>query len=128
MYATPGEHRYILPLGLLHDVTDRGPLWDPALNVRSYVYNRTGRELRAASATPRVPLAWFDYKGHWGDRAYPLADTRQYRLAGQYHYVSGPAGPMYKNLGREHICWSRGECRIKERIDDVDDAEAAGGR
>ena len=31
MYATPGLHPYILPWGLLHDQTDRGPLWDPSL-------------------------------------------------------------------------------------------------
>ncbi|KAH7026419.1 uncharacterized protein B0I36DRAFT_330632 [Microdochium trichocladiopsis] len=41
MYATPGDHPYVLPFKMLRDVTDRGPLWDPAQNFRSYWYDYT---------------------------------------------------------------------------------------
>ena len=41
MYATPGIHNYILPFGLLFDLTDHGPLWDPALNMYSFTYEYT---------------------------------------------------------------------------------------
>ncbi|KXL44201.1 MAG: hypothetical protein FE78DRAFT_150702, partial [Acidomyces sp. 'richmondensis'] len=48
MYATPGLHPYILPFGLLHDQTDRGPLWDPALNVKAFTYQTGEKSLRAS--------------------------------------------------------------------------------
>ena len=104
MYATPGGHPYILPWGILHDLTDRGPLWDPALNSHLYTYDVKNRTLRASNQTPNAPVGWFDFAGHWGDKFYPLGDKRQYRFAGQYHYVCGPFGPKFKNLGRKKIC------------------------
>ncbi|KAF4554677.1 VPS62-like protein 2 [Elsinoe fawcettii] len=113
MYATPGSHPYVLPWGLLHDQTDRGPLWDPTQNVYTYTFDLGKRELRASTRTPDAPTDWFYYRGHWGDRAYPLSDERQYKFAGQYHYVSGPLGPIYKNLARKEVCQGRGRCRIK---------------
>lgn len=33
-----------------------------------------------------------------------MTDSRQYQLAGQYHYVNGPIGPRFKNLGRSSVC------------------------
>lgn len=39
MYAMPGKHPYVLPLGLLADRTDKGPLWDPALHHYAYFMN-----------------------------------------------------------------------------------------
>lgn len=104
MYATPGTHPYILPLGLLHDQTDRGPLWDPALNAHSYTYEYKNDIVRASTASPDAPTEWFYYNGHWGDKFYPLGDRRQYRFAGQYHYVNGPLGPRFKALGRRKMC------------------------
>ncbi|KAI9696304.1 MAG: Vacuolar protein sorting-associated protein 62 [Bogoriella megaspora] len=160
MYGTPGTHAYILPWGLLHDETDRGPLWDPTLNLFSYTYqlpkkpfedpddpelhevtpsalpsdlagpidtsatpqdlNSTfGRAiLRASTLTPKAPLEWFLYRGHWGDKKYPLDDSRQYRFAGQYHYVDGPTGPWAKNLARKNICQSPGKCIIRHWMDE----------
>lgn len=41
MYATPGIQDYVLPFRILRDTTDRGPLWDPLLNIYSYHYNTT---------------------------------------------------------------------------------------
>ncbi|KAI9675588.1 MAG: Vacuolar protein sorting-associated protein 62 [Caeruleum heppii] len=120
MYATPAVHPYILPLGLLHDVTDRGPLWDPLLNAHTYTYDWRSDHLRSGNVTPTAPLEWFYFAGHWGDRTYPLSDPRQYTFAGQYHYVSGPLGPRFKQLGRREICQGRGECVIKDFLDDDD--------
>lgn len=104
MYATPGTHPYILPWGILHDQTDRGPLWDPSLNSHAYTYDFKADVLRASNITPSAPTEWFDFAGHWGDKYYPLNDRRQYRFAGQYHYVNGPNGPKFKSLDRKKIC------------------------
>jgi hypothetical protein len=114
MYATPGTHSYILPWGLLHDQTDRGPLWDPALNMHAYTYDLLNDTLRASQLTPTSPTEWFHFNGRWGDKFYPLGDTRQYRFAGQYHYVNGPLGPKFKNLGRTQICQDKAApCNVK---------------
>jgi len=104
MYATPGGHPYVLPWGILHDRTDRGPLWDPALNSHAFTYDHKKDIIRASNMTPHAPTEWFHFRGHWGDKFYPLGDKRQYRFAGQYHYVNGPLGPRFKNLGRKKIC------------------------
>ena len=115
MYATPGLHPYVLPWGILHDQTDRGPLWDPALNAHSYTYDFRKDHFRASNFTPSSPTGWLHFAGHWGDKYYPLGDKRQYRFAGQYHYVNGPLGPRFKNLGRKKICGGpdRQPCVIK---------------
>ena len=113
MYATPGLHPYVLPMGLLHDQTDRGPLWDPVQNLHSFTYNLSTGTLLASNHTPQAPTSWFNYRAHWGDKAYPMSDDRQYRFGGQFHYVNGPFGPRFKNLGREQVCQGRGRCEIR---------------
>lgn len=110
MYVTPGPHPYILPWGVLADDTDRGPLWDPALNVQSYTYDL--KTVRSSTRNPKAPTDWFDYSGHWGDKYYPLSDPRQYRFAGQYHYLSGPYGPKFKHLDRTHACQGPLKCDL----------------
>ena len=119
MYATPGRHPYVLPLGLLHDETDRGPLWDPLLNSHTYTYDYLNDTLRSSNVTPHAPTEWFYYRGRWGDKYYPLSDSRQYRFAGQYHYVTGPLGPRFKNLGRKKVCQGGADdpCVIKKSLD-----------
>jgi hypothetical protein len=129
MYAQPGKHPYVLPFGILADVTDKGPLWDPALNYLAFHFNTSithdadarsvtppvaimQETLQPAASNPQAPVGWWWYKGHWGDKFYDLDDLRQWRFVGQYHYVNGPLGPWYKNLGRSRVCQSRGECRI----------------
>jgi hypothetical protein len=134
MYATPGDHPYVLPFKMLKDVSDRGPLWDPALNNYAYHYNyKLGKHtemdeesvdddgkkppsLVPASSNPHAPTAWFHYDGYWGDRLYTLADFRQWRLFGQYHYVTGPTGPKYKQLDRSKVCQTI-QCRILYKLD-----------
>ena len=119
MYATPGIQPYILPLGLLHDQTDRGPLWDPALNTVNYVYNVKNDTLTPDGRNPDAPTEWFFFDGHWGDRYYPMDDSRQYQFFGQYHYVTGPLGPRWKHLGRRKVCQGpySNECIIKQRLE-----------
>ena len=116
MYATPGLQPYILPWGMLHDITDRGPLWDPALNLKGYMWDTDTKVLRASTLNPEAPTGWFHYAGHWGDKFYPLSDPRQYRFAGQYHYVNGPTGPRFKRLDRKKVCQGRGQCRIRNWV------------
>lgn len=140
MYGTPGLHPYIIPFGLLHDETDRGPLWDPAQNFRSYTYDYKTRVMRSSMLNPTSPVEWLSYAGHWGDKYYPLSDPRQYRFAGQYHYVNGPTGPKFKNLGRSRVCQRRrGTCDVRHWLggskpalnippeEDVEDGGLPGG-
>ncbi|KAJ5762520.1 uncharacterized protein N7511_005902 [Penicillium nucicola] len=119
MYATAGVHEYILPWGLLHDVTDRGPLWDPLLNSHAYTYDFDEDNLRASTFSPSAPTEWFYFKGHWGDKFYHLGDPRQYRFAGQYHYVNGPTGPRFKHLNRHKVCQGpdHAPCIIKNYVE-----------
>ena len=65
------------------------------------------------NGNPKAPVEWLNYAGHWGDKHYPLSDKRQYRFAGQYHYVNGPTGPKFKNLGRKQVCQRDRECHIR---------------
>ncbi|KAF2640396.1 hypothetical protein P280DRAFT_401741 [Massarina eburnea CBS 473.64] len=118
MYATPGVHPYILPGGILHDVTDRGPLWDPTLNMHSYTYDYQRDMLRSSNLEPDAPTSWFYFWGHWGDKFYPLNDPRQYQFLGEYHYVNGPLGPRFKNLGRQEICQGGDTCVVKKWLGD----------
>ncbi|KAK3709670.1 Vacuolar protein sorting-associated protein 62 [Vermiconidia calcicola] len=118
MYATPGHHPYILPWDLLHDDTDRGPLWDPTLNLHSYSYDL--QTIRASTRNPSSPTGWFNFAGRWGDKYFKLSDPRQYRFAGQYHYMNGPYGPKAKFLDRKEPCQGPGikKCQIKEWVGD----------
>ncbi|KAK6543030.1 Vacuolar protein sorting-associated protein 62 [Orbilia ellipsospora] len=116
-YATAGKQEYIVPLGLLADNTDTGPLWDLTLNSRMYNYNLSNHLLLPSANNPDAPIEWFYFDGHWGDKMYPFADERQYGLLGEAHYVSGPLGPRWKNLGRKWVCQREDEeCIIMTQL------------
>lgn len=146
MYAVPGPHPYVLPFHMLKDETDKGPLWDPAKNNLAYFYDYVaGREeggrvmaedgdeaeeievlsvqaaqlasLVPAASNPDAPTSWFHYDGTWGDEVYELADKRQWRLFGQYHYLTGPQGPKFKNLERQKVCQTQ-RCRLLYNLQD----------
>ncbi|KAK3493568.1 hypothetical protein B0T13DRAFT_312838 [Neurospora crassa] len=143
MYATPGLHPYVLPFKLLKDVTDRGPLWDPALNHYSYWYDyeaglnetespsspqspylgnpsdppKEYTSLVPAADNPKAPTSWFHFEGAWGDDVYSLADYRQWRLFGEYHYIVGPLGPKFKYLERSKVCQTD-KCTMLWSIED----------
>lgn len=84
----------------------------------SYTYNYRYDDLKSSNLSPDAPIGYFYFQGHWGDKFYPLNDPRQYRFLGQYHYVNGPLGPRFKNLGRKEICQGNGECVLKRWIGD----------
>ena len=162
MYAMPGSHPYVLPWGLLADLTDKGPLWDPALNHRAYFLNMSithdvdtqvavpgwippvdelpsldmqtlppeldEQRFEPALNNPDAPTGWFWYSGHWGDKFYTLGDWRQWRFARQYHYVNGPMGPRYKNLGRSTVCGNSGTCKMLATIEEGKKASWLGMR
>lgn len=69
------------------------------------------------SSNPDAPTSWFHFNGPWGDEIYSLGDGRQWRLFGQYHYVTGPMGPKFKRLGRETVCQSD-KCRMLYSIEE----------
>ncbi|PKS07548.1 hypothetical protein jhhlp_006152 [Lomentospora prolificans] len=125
MYPLPGIQAYILPFKLLKDVTDRGPIWDPAKNIYAYNYDyrlddpedpeAQARSLVPTEENPNAPTSWFHYGGTWGDKLYSLADMRQWRLFGQYHYVTGPLGPKFKALDRQKMC-TTDRCTILNSI------------
>ena len=48
-----------------------------------------------------------------------MRDRRQYYFAGQYHYVSGPSGPIFKGLGRKEVCPGGRKCEVKNSLDDA---------
>lgn len=60
---------------------------------------------------------WLNWEGHWGDQQYPESDPRQECLAvrgsSECRYVSGPTGPITKNLNREAVCEDEENCVIK---------------
>lgn len=128
MYAMPSKHPYILPFSMLMDITDRGPLWDPSLNNYAYHYDYTLEDdvdmneinetnsLVPAAKNPNAPTSWFHFRGRWGDQVYSLADPRQWRLFGQYHYVTGPYGPKFKKLNRPKLC-QLSRCNIAYELD-----------
>ena len=135
MYPLPGLHPYVLPFRMLRDVTDKGPIWDPALNNYAYHYDPSleayahdsgddagdeddqPRSLIPATSNPDAPTSWFHFRGFWGDEVYSLADPRQWRFFGQYHYVTGPDGPKSKNLNRSFLCQSRWKCHVLYELD-----------
>lgn len=132
MYATPGNHAYVLPFQMLKDITNDGPLWDPSLNALAYHYHSPKEDIQIlgdvtppdeseslvpAAENPDAPTGWFHYRGAWGDALFPLADSRQWRFFGQYHYVRGPFGPKWKHLGRKQLCTKK-TCKILSHIDD----------
>ncbi|KAL8344151.1 hypothetical protein RB601_004599 [Gaeumannomyces tritici] len=124
MYATAGSHPYVLPFGMLKDVTDEGPLWDPARNAWAYWHEPSGGEDESVfepaapiggEAAP-APAGWLGFRGRWGDELYGLDDGRQWRLFNQYHYVNGPAGPADKHLGRNAMCL-QSRCKVLDSLE-----------
>jgi len=128
MYALPGVHPYVLPFRMLKDVTDEGPLWDPASNQYAYFFDylldreegQSGEKkptsLAPAASNPDAATSWFHFAGSWGDKLLELGDKRQWRLFGQYHYVTGPRGPKFKHLDRHKVCQTE-RCKILHSLD-----------
>ena len=106
-YPAAGDQPYVLPLGILKDVTSQGARWDPALHFYAYTYapiDKGSGIFRTATRNPRAATGWLAFTGHWGDARYPLGDSRQYRFFGETHFGSGPTGPRDKRLERKGLC------------------------
>ena len=109
-YAITGTHSHVipnlnLPAGALEDYTDKGVRWDAVGS--SWVYNYNS-ETGGFEAYGDAPLEWLEYKGKWGDEAYPNSDERQVDLFGQKKWVGGPTGPVDKQLDRKEVCPDNG--------------------
>lgn len=125
-YATPGKHAYALPFALLSDSCSQGYLWDPLLNLISYVHEPSAKgwpeqpKFKASMSNPRVHSSWLEYQGRWGDKRFTLGDAkgRNYRFAGELKYLSGPTGPWDKSLDRKIICEHKNKpCELRDRRD-----------
>ncbi|KAJ2902086.1 vacuolar protein sorting-associated protein [Zalerion maritima] len=73
------------------------------------------RGLLPTTENPDIATNWFHFLGPWGDETYGLDDMRQYRLFGQYHYLTGPIGPKVKYLERHKVC-QMNKCVVLHRI------------
>lgn len=104
-YASVGQHAHDVPFffSALSDFTDRGPLWDPALNFLGYTYNGTN-VTPVSKREEELGISWLTYKGRWGDKQLPWSDPRQRWCPVQWRYIEGPTGPLTKNLERTGLC------------------------
>jgi hypothetical protein len=126
LYATPGPHDHTIPNlnlptpFLLVDETEAGPLYDSIL--ASYYYTYTGPTISAPTGTftacdPTTPIGYLNFMGKWGDMEYTEDDPRQKGkgLLGFKKYVSGPTGPIDKQLVRKDV-WPQNELSGGQRI------------
>lgn len=60
---------------------------------------------------------WLKWLGYWGDEQYPDTDPRQYCILDiECAFVSGPTGPIAKNLGRTAVCQKEDDCKIEDSL------------
>jgi hypothetical protein len=125
-YATAGKQDYTIALGLISDTTDAGFGWDMSQNFRGYWYNNATGEFSIASGAStgadeeaNETASWLSWLGSWGDQQYPNSHSGQYCIFGECHYVSGPTGPVAKNLGRNAMCQNENSCSIFDNLNDV---------
>lgn len=94
-----------LPVGPVEDHCDKGALWDPTLSAYVYSYNANANTFTAYDGVS--PTNWLSFTGKWGDQQYPDSDVRQKKILGisaTAKYVSGPTGPLDKQLNRQNVC------------------------
>ncbi|KAA1130921.1 Vacuolar protein sorting-associated protein 62 [Puccinia graminis f. sp. tritici] len=78
MYPQPGQQNYTgLPVAI-YDVTDKGHLWDPTLNYKSFFFsNEHGFSYTADTPLKlqsRQRLGWLRFLGYWGDQKPELSN------------------------------------------------------
>lgn len=119
-YATVGKHDHTipdlnLPNGFILDHTSKGTRWDPTLNAYFYDYCGNSSMFESVNGSP---VAAMEFRGRWGDEQYPAGDPRQPEpFFGFVKYVSGPSGPITKQLEREKVCPDNGIlCIIRDRL------------
>ena len=109
-YAIEGTHSHVipnlnLPFGALEDHTDKGARWDSVKSSYGYKYSA---EDGTFTAYGDALVEWLEFKGRWGDKAYPDSDDRQVDVFGQKKWVDGPTGPADKQLDRMEVCSENG--------------------
>jgi hypothetical protein len=112
-YPSTGQHSHDLPYSILSDFTDRGGLWNPAMNYLAYTYTPDKNEfhqMELSLANGSHPFRevkygrWLEYNGAWGDPKLDPADPRQHWSPFEWKYIDGPSGPLTKNLLRVSPC------------------------
>ncbi|KAL6899965.1 hypothetical protein GGI43DRAFT_405934 [Trichoderma evansii] len=107
-YATSGDHVHD---SALIDYCDAGKLWDPTLSAYFYHLDPANFKLTrlftsiSNTAVASNMTSFFYYTGLWGDVQYPDSDDRQKTVPkfGLKRFVSGPNGPIFKNLVRKGL-------------------------
>ncbi|POS73094.1 vacuolar protein sorting-associated protein 62 [Diaporthe helianthi] len=115
VYSAWGSHaNYISPGTHVHDVViqdycNAGQRWDPVSSAYFYRFDALTSKL-ARIFPPGAPQASnftsaIYFPGLWGDTQYPDSDPRQMTVPrfGLKRYVSGPTGPMSKQLVRKAL-------------------------
>lgn len=119
MYPQAGQQNYTgLPVAI-YDITDKGHLWDPILNYKSYFFSN---EL-GFSYTSNTPiqqqdpqsLGWLKFLGYWGDQKYERSNPNQTCIGGMCFFDGGPLGPQAKSLGRGWIC-GNSDCKPQSTL------------
>uniref|UniRef100_A0A060SXM1 ARAD1A05192p n=1 Tax=Blastobotrys adeninivorans TaxID=409370 RepID=A0A060SXM1_BLAAD len=134
-YASVGQHSHDLPYYMLSDFTDRGPLWDPRENFLAYKFDGENVTFANGSEPGREEKYgnWLAYEGTWGDKRLPHSDPRQKFHPFEWRYITGPLGPLEKNLMRTQVCqrskwWNfLQSCRIRHKVQAGEGIEAEGG-
>ncbi|PTB70116.1 hypothetical protein BBK36DRAFT_1173339 [Trichoderma citrinoviride] len=107
-YASPGDHVHD---SALIDYCDAGRLWDPVLSAYFYHLDPATFKLthllqsKSNASTASNLTSFFYYTGLWGDAQYPDSDPRQKTVPhfGLKRFVSGPQGPIVKQLVRKKL-------------------------
>lgn len=92
-------------------------MWDPTLSAYYYSYDAATQEFTAYDSS--TPVGWLYFLGRWGDEQYPKSDPRQQEvlgISGLAKYVSGPSGPIEKQLNRTDVCPDNGNLCIVRTI------------
>jgi hypothetical protein len=84
MYPQAGQQNYTgLPVAI-YDVTDRGHLWDPKLNYKSFFFsNENGFSYTADTPVQQQDpqkLGWLKFLGYWGDQKLEPSNPVSYSL------------------------------------------------
>ncbi|KAJ4386785.1 hypothetical protein N0V93_009683 [Gnomoniopsis smithogilvyi] len=116
VYSAIGSHaNWVSPGSHVHDSVildhcNAGQQWDPVASAYFYRFNSTTsdltRILQPGSAKKTSNLTSFIYfSGLWGDAQYPDDNPRQRTVPffGLKRFVSGPTGPMSKQLVRKRL-------------------------
>ncbi|KAH6962432.1 hypothetical protein BKA56DRAFT_560182 [Ilyonectria sp. MPI-CAGE-AT-0026] len=107
-YASSGDHVHDK---VLLDYCDAGQLWDPVLSAYFYHMDPTSSELTRlflpgdTSPADSNLTSFFYFTGLWGDVEYPGNHARQKTVPvfGLKRFVSGPQGPIWKQLVRKGL-------------------------